>query len=1336
MVCKRSAVFWVWVTAFIFLVAPAAIAQTQFLFRNYSVEHALSSSTVRCIAQDHKGGMWFGTKRGLNYFDGTRVKVYQYNKDLPGSIGSDFIRALAVANDSNLWVGTDKGIFILNLYTEKFAPFTALKTSLIYDLLRDKSGKIWIATPTGVSCFDPKTQKTRPYVIDPDARFRVNPATKLEEDSDGNIWVATEKGGVIILDKKSGKRRSYDTDNSNLPSNDILYVYKDLSGDMWVGTMNAGLARFDKKRNDFKVYKKGGPEGLNNNIVRSIYQPSGDRLFVGTEGGLNILDTQTDKFTAHTHQHNNESSISDNAIYAIFGDREGGIWIGTYFGGVNYLRQPNAGIERYLPTGASDQVSGRAVSCFLEDPAGNMWIGTEDAGLNYFDTKTKRFKHYPFSGKQQSLSYYNLHVLTKDSRGQIWIGTFSGGLSVYNPVTGQVKIYKNKPGDMSSLSSNTVYSIYEDKEKRIWVGTLDGINVYEPQTDSFVRVDKMDRSAIYGIHEDAEFMWFATNNYGLLSQNKATGEWQRFAAANSPGALSSDKLLGMQADRKGNLWLATEGGGLNRFSLKTGTAEVINAEKGLPAKVIYSLVLDRKDRLWIATEKGLYSLNTHTGRIRNHSFWDGNKSLAFNFKAGYMASDGRIYLGGINGFGVFHPDNVLNIRNTPRVTLTNFQIFNKDVTPAEEGSPLKKAIAYVDKVVLHHDQTVINIEYAALSYVSPDKINYAYKLEGFDEGWINVGNQHKASYTNLSPGKYVFKVRTAAEYEEGNSPETTLEIVVLPPFYRTTLAYVIYALMAVGIFLWLRNYYKRKHERENEIQLERLRIKNEKEFYNQKIDFFTMMAHEVRTPLSLIGGPLEKLLELDEFSPTARQHLETIETNTDRLITLVNQLLDFRRIESDFYELHPEEVEVVGQIKSIYDSFASVAVHHRGLDFRWNASVRQLTLCTDVEALTKILNNLIINALKFARSKVCVDVFLEQVQSRTFLAIRVEDDGIGIPAAELGNIFRKFFKISSGEHQYNNLGGTGIGLALAKSLTEKMDGEMHVSSVEGSNTVFTVLLPCPMIQEEEPLDTTDSELSDDAGTGEYILVVEDDAGLNRFISDSLHGEGFKIIRAGNGKEALQLMDTHDINLVISDVMMPDMNGIELCKTIKDDISRSHIPVILLTAKTDSNTELAGIESGADIYITKPFKVRHLIVRVKNLLESRKKLMQKYSSYPLPIENQVDENSMDRQFIEKVVKFIEDHISDPDLSVESLGGEMAMSRSVLQRKMKALTGNTPNEFIRSVRLQYAARLLLSNKYKASEIGYMCGFSSHSYFSKCFYNQFNMTPSEFFEKNGVN
>ncbi len=1318
-------------------------AQNQLLFRSYAAEQSLSSNTVWCIAQDQKGYMWFGTKRGLNRFDGNRIKVYQSDSNNPYAIGSNFIHSLAVVSDTTLWVGTERGLFILNMETDRFTPVRDLRGVLIHDIITDARNRVWIATHgKGIYCYDQTTGKLKNYDTSAGGKpSRITPVRKLAHDEEGNIWMGTESQGIIVLDPENEVKKAYHTKNSGLPGNNILTLYRDLSGTMWAGTMDAGLARFDQQQQHFKTYRQGDDHGINNNIIRSVYQPYPDKLFVGTEKGLNVLDLMSDQFSAYTHQYNDPTSISDNAIYSICGDTEGGIWIGTYFGGVNYLYGLKNGIERYFPTGSPQHLSGSAVSSFLEDEPGKFWIGTEDGGLNYFDAQRKTFKHYPFLKEQQQLPYHNVHALTRDSKGAIWIGTFAGGLNVYNPATGHIRTYKHRPDDPSSISSNIVYTVYEDRDKNIWVGTVRGLNLYNPDSNSFMRLDimGMNNHCLFAIHEDDHgIIWFATHNYGLIAKNKHTGEWQRFFADGKKGSLSSGKILAMLDDKRGNLWLGTEGGGLNRFSLKTQTAQVIDASLGLAAKVIYGIIQDDKGRLWVTTDKGLYCVEDEGQKVRHYPIWDGPRNLIFNYKAHIKASDGKLYVGGINGFGVFHPDSMSSAGVTPKVVLSNLQLFNQDVIPSAENSPLQKAVTYTDTVTLDHNQTVINIEYAGLSYVSPEKISYAYKLEGLDEQWNYVGNERRANYTNLAPGKYVFRVKADAGFDTWDAPETTLHITIRPPFYKTPLAYLFYLFTAVATFFWFRRHLIHKNRRANEIRLERMRIKDEKEFYNQKIEFFTMMAHEVRTPLSLIAGPVEKLLESPYWPEAERAQLETIDRNAARLSNLVNQLLDFRRIESDFYELHPANTDIVVLVKNIFSSFAAAARHHRGLDFTLTETIGSLIVKVDEEALTKILSNLIINALKFARNTVAIHLSMDDGPAdRPVLSISVKDDGIGIPETELKNIFKKFFRISNGEHQYNNVGGSGIGLALAKSLTEKHGGYLDVTSKEGEYTVFTVCIPCytdNILPETAAME--EEVVHAEAEERDLILIVEDHADLQHFIEKSLQAEGYRTLLAGTGREALSLLRSHDVNLIISDVMMPDIDGIELCRSVKDDITHSHIPVILLTAKTDSQAELAGIESGSDRYITKPFKVKHLIAAIKNLLDSRAKLMEKFATYPFTPAGQLTTHSRDRQFIESVVQLIEERISDPTLSVESLSAEMAMSRSGFHKKMKALCNYSPNEFIRLIRLRHAARLLASNDYSIAETGYISGFSSHSYFSKCFFNHFKLTPREFVEKHAGN
>lgn len=1314
----------------------------QILFRNYSVINGLCSNTVWSISQDDKGYMWFGTKNGLNRFDAYQFKSYQFRKDDKHSLGNNFIHSICKYDRKNYWIGTEKGVYILNLENEKFTPSPVAKNDVVFDIIRDSRGIMWIATKNsglyGYRSSDKKIFHFTTAAGNPNT-ISLNQIRKLAEDDRGRIWIGTFGEGIDVLDFASMNFNHYKpgANEGNLDLNKTISLYKDLQGNMWAGTLG-GLNVWLKNTGSFKSYRKSGPGSINDNIVRSIYQPSPDKLYVGTEKGLNVLDISKQTFTAYTHKNNDPHSISDNAVYAIYPDKEGGIWVGTFFGGINFFPKKGSNFELYYAKDEKGSLSGNAISCFLEDKPGYFWVGTENASLNYFDSYTKTFKTYPFNSSQQPLSYHNIHSLFKDANQNIWIGTFSAGLNIYNPTTGQVKKYRYNPSDTNSISGNNIYSIYKDKDGVIWVGTTSGLNIYDPQKDAFHRVTEMglSHSIIYKVYEDDNNnMWFATYDGGLIGKNKKTNNWVRFSADGKPGSLSSDKVISLLDDHAGNLWLGTDGGGLNCFNIAGKTFKVYSEEQGINS-IVFGILKDDNGDLWLSTNNGITKFSPQTQKSKVFSNLDNLQSKQFNYNASLKASDGKMFFGGIQGFNAFYPDSVNDAVLTSYIALTNFQLFNKDVTVDEENSPLDKMIGFTNKITLSHSQSVISFEYAAMSYLAPEKIQYAYMMEGFDKSWNYVGTQRKATYTNLPPGTYTFNVKSTDIYGNWIEKTADMKVVVRPAFYRSIAAYITYILLLVGGVIAFRNYSIEEAKKKNEAKLERLKNQREQEFYNQKIEFFTTMAHEIRTPLSLIIAPLEKLMNAENWKPEIKEQLTIMDENSDRLLNLVNQLLDFRRIESDIYTIRKEEVELISFIHSLYSRFSSIS-YQKGIKFSMVTNINRLLVHADPEAMTKILTNLLINAFKFTRNKVEIRIneTVKDENGKQYFSISVIDDGIGIPAAQLDNIFKAFFKVNSGKQLYNNAGGTGIGLALAKSLAEKHEGKLLVESKEGVQTIFTVMIPYEMpemVSAENNITIHDSAASEVIDGKPGILVVEDDASLLEFIFKSLRTESYKAIGATNGVEALRILETNSVELIISDVMMPEMDGIEFCKQVKSNINFSHIPLILLTARGNSEAEIAGIENGADAYITKPFKWKHVTVVIKNLLESRIRLKNKFTKQPFADVDTLTTNTHDKKFVEKLISIIEERITDPQLSVEELSREMAMSRSSLHKKLKAMSGHVPNEFIRLIRLKNAAKMLLSGKHNISEVGYLTGFNSPSYFSRCFMQHFNLTPSEFTEK----
>lgn len=1319
---------------FSFFLTENGSAQKIF-FRHYTVSDGLCANTIWDIEQDDQGYMWFGTKYGLSRFDGYDFKSFQYQKGIPGTIGNNFIRKIFKYDSKTFWIGTDEGIYVFNLETEKFTLFKPLKNFFINDIMRSKDGKVWIATKEkGIYCYTPKTQGLLNFSTSSGIKISSNEVPKILQDNTGDIWLGTYGKGIDVLNPRTLQVRHYTTSStSKLSSNVILDLYKDANGDIWIGTMAGGLNLWNHQTNQFTIYQKSAGNSISDNIVRTIYEPKPGYICMGTEKGLNIFDRKNNRFTVYQNKNNDSFSINDDAVYNVFQDKEGGIWVGTYFGGLNYYHEGSSGFEFYYPSGVKNSLSGNAVSAFLETKPGQMWIGTEDGGLNFFNSADKTFKKFPFSAGQDSLSYHNIHALYKSKSGNIWIGMYTGGLNVLNPSTGKIKRYKSDPNNANTLSDNSVYSIEEDRQGRIWVSTISGLNLYDEKNDRFIRIKgkNLEKSCIYQVYQDTDnIIWIATYDNGLIRMDP-NNQLKQYAYSKNPGAISSNKVICILDDGEGNLWLGTDGSGLNVLNKKTGKFKSYDDENWIKSAVIYGIVKDNFGKMWFSTNNGVFEFDPKTKAKKSFGKWDNLQSQQYNYKAYYKDSSGKLYFGGINGFNAFYPNQVQSSTTTPKVSFTNFQLFNKDLDLNDENSPLKRSINYTDEVVLNHNQSVLSIEYASLSFIAPNKLQYAFKMEGFDKGWNNVGSQRKATYTNLPAGEYSFQVKVIDDLGADTGKISSIKITILPPFYKTIPAYIFYFLILVSGAFWLRRYVYAKARKRNEIKLERLKNKNEQDFYKQKIEFFTAMAHEIRTPLSLIIAPLERLLSRKEKDAESLSQLQVMEENSDRLLTLVNQLLDFRRIESDIFEIHPEPIELIYLINSIRDRFAPIATKHE-LAFSVQSHFKTLEVNADPEALMKILSNLLINAFKFAREKLEIKVndLYTSENGVQMISISVEDDGIGIPKAQLDSIFKKFFKVSTAEHQYTNLGGTGIGLALAKSLTEKHGGRLEVQSSEGVKTTFTVLIP--FIQNEISITDDLDALNEDREGRQTVLVVEDDPSLLDFLVKSFIAEGYHTLKAKNGKEGLKQLDNHQVDLVISDVMMPVMDGIELCKIIKNDIDYSHLPVVLLTAKTNTDAEIQGLESGADAYISKPFKWKQLSLVIKNLLELKSNLRQRFAQSPLEGTEILISGNRDKKFLEKITQIIEARISDPQLSVEDLGREVGLSRSSLYKKIKAKTGHVPNEFVRLIRLKTAAKLLVEQEYTISEIGYMVGFNSHSYFSKCFFTQFELTPTEFAEK----
>lgn len=1317
-------------------------------FRHYKVENGLSENSVFCCLQDSKGFMWFGTKDGLNRFDGRDFVTFHNIFNDKNSIGNNFIRSLYDEKSKFLWIGTEKGVFLYS-YEQKTFKFFDGKTigneyinQSVNSIAQDLKGNVWIGTTSGLFKYERSTNKLKVYrnIVGDTTSLPSNFINCVLCDNKGIIWVGSLGGGLSRFNVSSNNFTNYKFTGKSEDNNSVLSIIEDSQGNLIIGTISEGLVFFNRMTGKTEHFLlQTSPEHIY--YYRAVLEYSPGIYLIGSEHGLILFERATGKITQFKSSTLTDNSLSDNAIYSINRDREGGIWIGTYFGGVNYLSSKPSPFDLYCPLEYKNSVSGKAISQFCEDALGNLWIGTEDGGLNYFNTKKNTFKSFVHEQGKNSISYHNVHSLMLDDN-KLWIGTFAGGLNILDTRTGKFTLYKST-SDPYSLSDDNVFSIYKDLNGTIWVGTINGLNKYNPQKNNFDRIPQLSlRTHVYDILQDhLGLIWFATYGRGVFCYNPKLDTWKQYQTIQgNRSSISHNKVISIYLDDKKRLWFGTEGGGLNQYSYESDNFTNYDISSGFPNNVVY-MAISENDNLWLSTNKGLVRFNPDTKDIKVFTKQDGLQGNQFNFKSAYKSKNGRIYFGGTDGFNAFYPDKLLDNKYIPPIIITNIQLFNKNITIGTNDSPLKKDIAFVNKIKLKYNQNFLNFEFIALSYVAPEKNNYSYKLDGFDKDWNNIGNNHKISYTNLPPGSYTLFIKGSNNDGIWNSDGVKLEILISPPFWKSIWAYIFYIIALISTFYFSMQRIRTKHLREQKTSLDRVNAEKEIELYNAKIDFFTNIAHEIRTPLSLIKSPLEYILKTHK-EPEIQEFLSVMHRNTNRLTGLVNQLLDFRKAEKNKYTVNYKCTDITNLILEIYDSFKYAAESHE-LDFELNLPEKAFSTNADSECITKIISNLLSNAIKHAQNKVILSLLTDGTKE-DFYVIQVYDDGEGINKFENDKIFQPFYQIKKDKKQNQ---GTGIGLALVKLLTEIHGGKIGVESIENEYTRFSLELPKykdlstdsnSVDQLSEQIIVSDIIPKETKNSNHFInkelptiLIVEDNEELNHFLVRYFRDD-YSVMSENNGLMAIKALESFSPDIIVSDIVMPEMDGLELCKYVKTNTLYSHIPVILLTAKTDIKYKIEGLEHGADAYIEKPFSIEHLEAQIFNLLDSREKLKANFISSPVSAIRSIGRTKVDETFLLNITEIIESNITNVDFSVEELSQLMAMSRSNLHRKLKGVSGLAPNDFIRLIKLKRAVKLMSDGENRINEICYLVGFNTPSYFAKCFHKQFGVLPKDFIKK----
>ena len=1298
---------------------------TRHYFRTIDSRVGLSQNTVFQILQDRQGFMWFGTQHGLNRYEGTRFKVYKKDNS---TLGRNFITALHEDRRGDIWVGTDGGLYIYHPQSDSFTDFNKLSSmqteiqDLITAIQEDEQGNIWFSVENqGLFRYRHTDRQTDCLIDHSRPHANINPFRLHGETS----WIALYGDNLYSFPmEKSQEWQPLRDATANEPfKGDIIYKHVEgLHNRMYIASTR-GLTEVDRT--------SGRCRKLLNAFVRTVQFQDDETLWAGTEEGIYIYNLRTGRVShIQTSSQEDRYALADNAIYSIYRDREQGMWVGSYFGGVNYTPYPWSYFEKYYPHEGCSEM-GRRVREIVPADDGTLWIGTEDKGLFRFDPVAKQLM--PWLPDRLP---HNIHGICVEGQ-TLWVGSFSHGLYRLDLRTNRLKHYQKGEAD-NTLPANDIFSICRTSQNQIWLGTTSGLAIYDPQTDSFVRIPELQDKFVYHILEAADGnIWLATYSHGAYCYRVQSRTWHHYPGSGVQNqALPSNKLIGLFEDSDRQLWLLTLGEGVCRYRPESDDFMRCDTLLGVEGNIVYRMMEDTRGDLWCSTNNGLVCYHPSSNSHHRYTTANGLLNNQFNFQSGYADRQGRIYVGSIDGFVVFRPATFVENRFQPTVALTLFYQDNKQVTPHMPESPLKQSIVFLEDLSLKAHHNSFSLRVATLSYQAPLQNRVRYRLDGYDKEWNEQPSATNITYANLPPGRYRLHVKGINSDRQESANERILSIRILPPFYRTLWAYLAYALLLCGAGSYGVMVVRRKSQRRHRRAMEQLEHEKERELYTAKIEFFTNVAHEIRTPLTLIKSPLENVLSQPHLPGKMKEDLEIMDLNTNRLLVLVNQLLDFRKTEAHGFKLNFVQQDLVQLLLHICKRFRPQA-EQQGKHFSVELP-ESLQASVDKEGLTKIISNLITNAIKYSNSYIRILLTHEGEMFR----LEVHNDGPLVPPSMQEEIFKPFTRYN--ETADSRTTGTGIGLALARSLAELHEGTLQMDP-QAADNCFVLQLPAShpdTISIEQTVSegsdnteeiahepqTEEGESDSDQRHRYSLLVVEDNPDMQAFLVRQL-AEHYQVFTASDGLKALDVLKEQTIHLIISDIMMPRMDGLELCQHVKSETDYSHIPVLLLTAKTTLQARIEGLKLGADAYIEKPFSVEHLRVSIDNLMSNRDKLRNAFAHSPFVSTHTVALTKADEEFLKMLKEVITENMQNSDFSLDTMAEQLHMSRSSLNRKIKGLLDMTPNDYIRLVRLKKAAQLIKEGGCRINEVCYMTGFNTPSYFTKCFQKQFGVLPKEF-------
>lgn len=1333
------------------LLLPVVSLAQPYTVKQLGIEKGLSNNYVVSIAQDKQGFLWFATEEGLNKFDGTRFITYLKNEDLTrqGITGNELNCLLDDPQDSILWIGTQRaGLNAYDYVNNTFLCYRhddenpeSLITDDVTKIVAATDGNLWITTYwRGVDYFDKKAGKFIHYNTQTVPGLASDNIWSVVDGGDGKLYMGHVHHGFSVLSLKDKKVKNfmYDPEDPvSLPGNGVTCIYKDLSGNIWLGT-DRGLALFNPEAENF-IHFHHSEDGVPHTVF-DIRQFDGNKLWIAMEfGGIAILDLTQRMFLSpdqvrfqYIKEGDDEYSLSNSTVRCLFQDSFKNVWAGMWGGGINFLSHESSyfNVYSYSPiqhSGSSLNNKTASSVCVARD--GKLWIGTDGGGINVFD-KGKRVAVY--KEETGDLTDNSIQAALCDSEGNLWFGSFMGGVDFYD--VKKKSFHQIFPKDKTG---EDVRALYEDAEY-VWIGTSNGIYKVRLHDKGIADHYTVENNLVRCISKDnLNRLWIGTFGGGLGVFDE---HFQCVKLFNVTSLFPSNTINTVYMDSQNRMWIGT-GEGLVCFpSSQSWDYKVYRSEEGLSNVHIRAITEDNHGNIWVSTNKGISCYIAVKNSFYNYGRWDGVPIVGFMSGSVTHDYDGNIYFGSLNGLCRFNPEMVLAKREAPSAIMTGLRIF----VPISERKSEEKMIELhgCPAVRLSYMQNNFSVTFNIQNYALADQVEYAYMLKGLENSWYTVTDPNNVTFRNIPPGNYCFQVKTRIRNQEWADEIASLDIRIDPPVWLTWWAKLFYILSGVSVLYFILHAYKKKLDMESLYELEKKNHEQEQELNNERLRFYTNITHELRTPLTLILGPLEDMQKSNSLSGKDSQKISVIHQSVIRLLNLINQILEFRKTETQNKKLCVSRDNLAALVHEIGLKYKELN-RKPEIDFCLEIEQEDMSLFFDKEVVTIILDNLISNAIKYTE-KGTITLGLHQVVRNNIhhTEISVSDTGFGIAPDALPHIFDRYYQEGS-EHQAS---GTGIGLALVKNLVVLHEGEIRVeSSLNVGSTFYVSLLTdntYPHVLHADSTEKTSDEKDEKEENIEpvhsgkrILLIVEDNRDICDYIVESF-SDDFEVRTAANGEQGLEQALGCIPDIIVSDIMMPVMNGIVMCRKLKEDLRTSHIPIILLTAKDSLQDKEEGYQVGADSYLTKPFSATLLHSRIHNLLESRKLLAERFNTNSILIDKRAavteSMNKLDNEFLEKINKLIEDRLSSEKIDIGYLSDAMCMSNSTLYRKMKALTGLSTNEYIRKIKMQYAERLLLEGKYNISEVAFKVGINSTVYFRQCFKDEFGMAPSDYLKK----